>query len=124
MTIEEAIESLNGCIVSEEYENGKANGNVTCDLTREILDMAIAALREKQERDNEHIGETTDIMPLTLEQLREMGKTDWVWLTFPELPSEESGWYRAKQVYATYSHKHYGETWIAYCSRPKEAANG
>jgi hypothetical protein len=50
MTNEEAIESLNGCIVSEEYENGKANGNVTCDLTREILDMAIAALREQAER--------------------------------------------------------------------------
>ena len=51
MTSEEAIESLNGCIVSEEYKNGKANGNVTCDLTREILSMAIAALREKQERE-------------------------------------------------------------------------
>lgn len=51
MTCEDAIESLNGCIVSEEYENGKANGNITCDLTREILDMAIAALREKQARE-------------------------------------------------------------------------
>lgn len=44
----EAIEILRGCVVSEERENGKPNGNITCDLTREVLNMAIAAL-EKQE---------------------------------------------------------------------------
>ena len=63
MTNEEAIESLNGCIVSEEYKNGKANGNVTCDLTREVLGMAIDALREKMEREKEHIGEATNMIP-------------------------------------------------------------
>ena len=44
----EAIEILRGCVVSEERENGKPNGNITCDLTREVLNMAISAL-EKQE---------------------------------------------------------------------------
>ena len=58
--------------------------------------------------------------PLTLGELREMGETDWVWLTFPELTPEESGWYRAKRTYMIYSHEHYGKTWLAYRSEPKE----
>lgn len=77
------------------------------------LSLAISALREKMERENPK--------PLALDELQEMGETDWVWLTFPELTPEESGWYRAKRTYATYSHRHYGETWLAYRSEPKEA---
>ena len=47
----EAIEWLKGCVVSYEVDNkGKPNGNITCDLTQEVLDMAISAL-EKQEAD-------------------------------------------------------------------------
>lgn len=49
----EAIEILRGCVVSEERENGKPNGNITCDLTREVLNMAISAL-EKQEGKKPH----------------------------------------------------------------------
>lgn len=46
----EAIEILRGCVVSEERENGKPNGNITCDLTREVLNMAIAALEKQEEK--------------------------------------------------------------------------
>ena len=45
----EAIEWLKGCVVSYEVDNnGKPNGNVTCELIQEVIDMAISAL-EKQE---------------------------------------------------------------------------
>ena len=46
----EAIEWLKGCVVAYEVDNkGKPNGNVTCELTQEVIDMAISAL-EKQEQ--------------------------------------------------------------------------
>ena len=49
--IREAIENLKGCVVSYEVdEHGNPNGNVTADLTMEIINMAISAL-EKQEKD-------------------------------------------------------------------------
>ena len=56
---------------------------------------------------------------LTLEQLREMSYTDWVWAVFPELPPEENEWIRASQIYRRYPHESYGKTWIAY-RRPPE----
>ena len=47
----EAIEWLKGCVVAYEVDNkGKPNGNVTCELIQEVIDMAISAL-EKQEKD-------------------------------------------------------------------------
>ena len=47
----EAIEWLKGCVVAYEVDNkGKPNGNVTCELIQEVIDMAISAL-EKQEQD-------------------------------------------------------------------------
>ena len=61
--------------------------------------------------------------PLTLEQLREMSYTDWVWVVFPELPPEENGWIRASQIYRRYSHEHYGKTWIAYRRSPEGEVN-
>ena len=46
----EAIEWLKGCVVAYEVDNkGKPNGNVTCDLIQDVIDMAISAL-EKQEQ--------------------------------------------------------------------------
>lgn len=51
MTNREAIENLKGCVVSYELdEHGRPNGNVTADLTMEIINLAISAL-EKQEAD-------------------------------------------------------------------------
>ena len=47
----EAIEWPKGCVVAYEVDNkGKPNGNVTCELIQEVIDMAISAL-EKQEKD-------------------------------------------------------------------------
>lgn len=51
MTEREAIENLKGCVVGYEVdEHGRPNGNVTADLTMEIINLAISAL-EKQETD-------------------------------------------------------------------------
>ena len=57
--------------------------------------------------------------PITLNELRGMTDTDWVWLVFPEFPPEENGWHRAKRTYQTYSHEHYGKTWLAYRHKPE-----
>ena len=46
MSYAEAAEILEGSIVGYECDNkGRPNGNVTCDLTKEVLDMAIEACR-------------------------------------------------------------------------------
>ena len=132
MTNEEAIESLNGCIVSEEYKNGKANGNVTCDLTREVLGMAIDALREKQERDNPQ--------PLTLDELREASEQNEFCGAHIWIKDLDCGWIAAAITDRTtqdgvvgiwcvdtnevFREKDYGKTWLAYRYEPKEAANG
>lgn len=51
MTNKEAIENLKGCVVSYELdEHARPNGNVTADLTMEVINLAIAAL-EQQEKD-------------------------------------------------------------------------
>ena len=51
----EAIEWLKGCVVAYEVDNkGKPNGNVTCELIQEVIDMAISALK-KQEQTKEAI---------------------------------------------------------------------
>ena len=48
----EAIEWLKGCVVAYEVDNkGKPNGNVTCELIQEVIDMAISALKFKDRYD-------------------------------------------------------------------------
>ena len=48
----EAIEWLKGCVVAYEVDNkGKPNGNVTCELIQEVIDMAISALEFKDRYD-------------------------------------------------------------------------
>ena len=66
---EEAIKQLQGCIIAEEHgKDGKPNGNVTCELTKDILDMAIQALEQEsiaQERYEdlcEYFGGAKDIL--------------------------------------------------------------
>lgn len=52
MTEREAIEWLKGCVVSYEVDNkGKPNGNVTCELIQEVIDMAVSALEFKERYD-------------------------------------------------------------------------
>ena len=46
----EAIEWLKGCVVAYEVDNkGKPNGNVTCELIQEVIDMAISALKKQEQ---------------------------------------------------------------------------
>ena len=48
----EAIEWLKGCVVAYEVDSkGKPNGNVTCELIQEVIDMAISALKFKDRYD-------------------------------------------------------------------------
>lgn len=51
MTREErelAIEELQGCIIAEEHgKDGKPNGNVTCELTKDTIDLVIKALEQE-----------------------------------------------------------------------------
>ena len=50
MSYAEAAEILEGSIVGYECDNkGRPNGNVTCDLTQEVLDLAIEACRMRAE---------------------------------------------------------------------------
>ena len=50
MTYAEVAEILETSI--REYEcddNGKPNGNITCDLTQEVLDIAVEACRMRED---------------------------------------------------------------------------
>ena len=52
MTEREAIEWLKGCVVAYEVDNkGRPNGNVTCELIQEVIDLAISALEFKDRYD-------------------------------------------------------------------------
>ena len=52
----EAIEWLKGSVVSYEVDNkGRPNGNVTCDLTQEVIDLAISALKKQIPKKPRHI---------------------------------------------------------------------
>lgn len=57
--------------------------------------------------------------PLTLDELREMSYTDWVWLEFPGEKPSDNCWERGWKAYRLYSHERYGVSWIAY-RRPPE----
>ena len=99
---------------------------------RKMLDIALSALREKQERDNPK--------PLTLDELREVSeqnefcgahiwikdlKIGWVTVAITDETAKDGiiGIWCA-DTNDVYHEKDYGETWLAYRTRPKEAANG
>ena len=89
---------------------------------KDALDMAIAALIEKEERDNPE--------PLTLLEVRKI-TDDPVWIRL--IDSNEGFWVlRSDWIDVRipepmilfhmnwYAHSDYGNTWIAYRSKPKE----
>lgn len=106
MTREEAIKWL---------EETKFGGQMLHDNTViRVCDMAISALREQEEQENQK--------PLTLEELRQMdGEPVWVhnisadklfWmLAYKDLASNRLGWL---------DYSDYGNTWLAYRRKPKE----
>lgn len=101
------------------YTEEKRNTAYPLCAGRGFANCAHCALWSDFEEDQD---ETRINRPLTLEELREMSYTDWVWAVFPELPSEENEWVRASQLYRRYSHEHYGKTWIAYRCPPEGEA--
>lgn len=106
--------STHGCAILrnavEHMEAALANYDHLTKLTKEQAEAIKGYELALSQPSNE---------PLTLDELRGMSYTDWVWVVFPKLPPEESEWYRASQLYNRFSHEHYGETWIAY-RRPPE----
>lgn len=70
MTEREAIEWLKGCVVAYEVDSkGKPNGNVTCELIQEVIDMAISALEKQEQSNTQSVNSTHTSRPNALESL-------------------------------------------------------
>ena len=94
----EAIEWLKGCVVAYEVDNkGKPNGNVTCELKQEVIDLAISAL-EKQEQDK--------------------------WIPVTEALPEENGTYLACYEDATVLLDWFNGKWFFYRTNPAVEETG
>lgn len=117
MTIEEAIDRLTRCTTTC-LDCG------TCGSHDDALELAVAALRAQQERENPK--------PLALDELQEMGGEP-VWC---KGKSRFGVNFEAWKVLSKYSSteevirftdgddrlpESYGKTWLAYRSEPKEA---
>lgn len=121
MKIERAIKILDDGKRIFCFSCGQIDQNIA-------LDMGIAALKEKAERENPR--------PLTLDELREMDgvpfyvqMTDvldnsvWVPTVWPAISDTVSGvdvaiWAGQENSYLKF--RDYGKTWIAYRHKPKE----
>jgi hypothetical protein len=83
----------------------------------EALDMAIAALREQEERENPK--------PLTAEELVQL-KGEPVWIVWPDCRIANKWWivdsydWHLMEFNDYFMMRRYGETWIAYRHKPKE----
>ena len=113
--------------------------SATMPGTRKMFGMALLALRERQEREKEHIGEATNMIPnpLTLDELREVSEQNEFCGAHIWIKDLESGWATVAITDRTaqdgvvgiwcvdtndvYCEKDYGVTWLAYRSEPKEA---
>lgn len=108
-TIEEAIYQIQDHIL--DLYIGDAEHN----RVREALNMAIAALQEKLERENPK--------PLTLEELRQLNAGEVIW--HKSLQGLSSNWCVLRHddinIFKTeLTAARYGKTWIAYRHKPKE----
>lgn len=133
MEIEEIIDVLRVCADDEticpacpHYDTGAyGSGTAACyqNLMLEAADVIEsqqkriaeleAALREQEERENPK--------PLTLDELRQMGKTDWVWVVdLKDARTEDNIWERATKIVNMYDLSLYGSAFLAYRSKPKE----
>lgn len=117
MTRKEAIEAIKCNWPDSRYT-----------ILREALDMAISALRSKQEL---KVVEIDQVKPLTLDELRKMydGEDGHVWVRFgnsrrcwPAILDTYDG-----ELVAVWSaavdfchEKDYGKTWLAYRRKPEE----
>ena len=102
-------------------------------ILREALDMAISALRQQ-----EHFREVTKkVEPLTLDELRKMPISDWVWIDVLHSKEAVSSYYRKYDGYKKdeifwcgypglgfrFFYEDYGKTWLAYRQKPEEDGN-
>lgn len=137
MTREEAIKRIQGHIGVHrigEYHHIKL---------REALEMAIAAIREQEERDNRLESDAVKNEPLTMEELRQMAqRCEGVYVAHVDgspvfrgkrycaavldfSPAFGSNTLHVHAIYGdrlTLWEEDYGKTWLAYRSKPKEDA--
>ncbi len=80
-----------------------------------------AALIEQQEAE---LAALKEARPLTLEELRQMDGTNWVWLD-NDTNKHNRGWARVHRMYncvrlevLDYDFRDYGKTWLAYTNKP------
>ena len=127
MTREEAIKVLR----TESIELGGSAPSVCRFL--EALDMAIYALREQDAADKD-VGNNE---PLTLDELRKMPISDWVWIDVLHSKEAVSSYYRKYDGYKKdeifwcgypglgfrFFYEDYGKTWLAYRQKPEEGTD-
>ena len=131
MTREEAIrilrpETTGEALAEIEYYGGFSGRAAVVQAVSDACVMAVAALREQEERENPK--------PLTLDELRQMDGepvflVELVQKSDPETPNLWGWWIvftshntngfipRGGGLFSNYG---YGKTWLAYRSKPKE----
>lgn len=119
MTIQEAIRCLH--LPGDHLRNYDEYGIYIDDELKDAMQMAMAALREKAERE--------DPKPLTLEELRQMdgepvwinGKHYGVFADVVRIIKKENGDSLVRfNLCRHIQEARYGKTWIAYRHKPKE----
>ena len=122
MTREEAIKVLR----TESVEIGGNAVSVARWLT--ALDAVVKALEEVPDKD---VGKNE---PLTLDELRKMPISDWVWIDVLHSKEAVSSYYRKYDGYKKdeifwcgypgigfrFYYEDYGKTWLAYRQKPEE----
>ena len=122
MTREEAIRQLDGADI--------AVLNRDFFKFNQAIIMAISALRQQ-----EHFREVTKkVEPLTMDELRKMPISDWVWIDVLHSKEAVSSYYRKYDGYKKdeifwcgypglgfrFFYEDYGKTWLAYRQKPEE----
>ena len=123
MTTNDAIEILRK---NRPTSDPRPCGVELCDA----VDMAISALRQQ-----DHFREVTKkVEPLTLDELRKMPISDWVWIDVLHSKEAVSSYYRKYDGYKKdeifwcgypglgfrFFYEDYGKTWLAYRQKPEE----
>ena len=127
MTIQQAIEKISLSLYSSEINYNRAVSRGFFEAAEELKKymeaerMAIAALREKAERE--------DPKPLTLEELRQLeGQPVWIKAkhygikadVVRILGKEDGDAFIGFEINHRLQENGYGKTWIAYRHKPKE----
>ena len=119
MTIQEAIRCLH--LPGDHLRNYDEYGIYIDDELKEAMQMAMAALREKAERE--------DPKPLTLDELRQLeGQPVWIkakhYGIYADvvriLGKEDGDAFIGFEINHRLQENGYGKTWFAYRNQPKE----